>query len=74
MNNLPEVINAMKVVSYNVQNIIDSLYDMDNELDRDSVTIEDVMEYIEDWVIDDFGDSYGIIYQDENGNELDWDS
>lgn len=67
--NLPERINAMKVITYDVQNIVESIHDW-QEKEIDDITIEDVMEFIEDWVIDDFGDAYGVIYQDENGEEL----
>lgn len=66
---LPERINVMKVISYDVQQICEDIHAA-HEKPFDEITIEDCLDYIEDWVIDDFGDAYGVIYQDENGNEL----
>jgi hypothetical protein len=66
---LPERINAIKVVTYDVVQIVESLQGM-NDDDTYEPTIEEVLAYIEDWVYEDFGDSYGIVYQDEHGDEL----
>ncbi len=66
---LPERINAIKVVTYDVVQIVESLQAM-NDDDAYEPTIEEVLGYIEDWVYEDFGDSYGVVYQDENGEEL----
>ena len=74
---LPERINAIKVVTYDVVQIVESLQAMndygsrgDDNAEPYEPTLEEVLAYIEDWVYEDFGDSYGIIYQDENGEEL----
>ena len=69
---LPERINVMKVVSYDVAQIV---ADIKNERKafgnyNSNVSHEEVMERVEDWAADDFGSSYGLIYQDENGEEL----
>ena len=66
---LPERINAIKTVTYDVVQIVESLQAMNYD-DTYEPTVEDVLQYIEDWVYEDFGDSYGVIYQDENGDEL----
>lgn len=64
---MPKRINVMKVVTYDVEAI---RRDMHNDMGIDLDTVDDVMEYIEDWVADDFGGLSGLIFQDENGNEL----
>jgi len=74
---LPERINAIKTVTYDVTQIVESLQAMndygsrgDDDVEPYEPTIEEVLGYIEDWVFEDLGDSYGVIYQDENGEEL----
>lgn len=64
---LPERINAIKTVTYDVPELVKDLENAGAE----NVTIGDIIEYIEDWLTDDFGgDAYGVILQDENGEEL----
>lgn len=62
----------MKVISYDVEQIKQDIIDMHdyNGLVVPEITLEMCLDYIEDWVIDDFGDAYGVTYQDENGEEL----
>jgi hypothetical protein len=36
----------------------------------EDIDLEVVMEFIQEWVFEDFGGDSGIIFQDENGNEL----
>jgi hypothetical protein len=71
MSNLPERINAMKCITYDVQQIVESLM-AEQEIEAESVTIEMVMDRIESWVEEDFMNeaSDSTIYQDENGSEL----
>jgi len=66
---LPERINVMRVVSYDVQQLVDDIYNF-REMDTDEITIEDCLDWIQDWVREDFGTLDGLIYQDENGEEL----
>ena len=68
---LPERINAIKTVTYDVVQIVESLQAM-NDDDSYEPTLEEVMAYIEDWVYEDFynDDMSDIIFQDENGEEL----
>jgi len=63
---LPERINAIKTVTYDVPAIVESLEGMGME----DIDLDVVMEYIQEWVFEDLGDSYGIVFQDENGEEL----
>ena len=72
MNQLPERINAMKVVSYDVQQIVESLM-AENEIEASEVTLEIVLDRVSDWVEADFtylDNASDVIYQDENGEEL----
>ena len=68
MTKLPERINAMKVVSYDVQEIVDYI---SNGLEKpiEDITLEDVLDWIEDDVDIDVAGS-NVIFQDENGEEL----
>lgn len=90
MTELPERINVMKVVSYTVGDIVSQIMtDREANVWTNSrgqtgghsglteVTLEDVMNVIENWVKDDFGCGWGhdiglgdLIFQDENGEEL----
>ena len=66
---LPTQINVLRAVSYDVSGIIESI--KENEPDAE-ITIESILDYIEDWVEADFGGlTKGLIYQDENGQEID---
>jgi hypothetical protein len=65
---LPERINAMKVATYDVQEIIGYISDgLDKPVEE--ITLEDVLEWIEDDVDMDIA-GHNVIFQDENGEEL----
>jgi hypothetical protein len=68
MSNLPERINVIKTVTYDVPAILDDIKKMG--MDYDIQTVDDVMEFIEDWVADDFGGLWNLVFQDENGESL----
>ena len=63
---LPSRINVIKVITYNVESIRRDAHNAGLPLD----TVDDVLEFIEEWVEEDFGSLSGLIFQDENGNEL----
>lgn len=65
---LPERINVIKTITYDVPAILDDIKKMG--MDYDIATVDDVMEFIEDWVAEDFGSLDNLIFQDENGTEL----
>jgi hypothetical protein len=71
MDTLPKRINAMKCITYDVKQIVESLM-AEQEIEAESVTIEMVMDRIESWVEEDFMNDVAdsTIYQDENGEEL----
>lgn len=75
-NELPQRINVMKVVTYDVQKIVEDVHECHGTPFED-ITIEDCLTWISDWVADDFSCGYGhtadtgdLIFQDENGEEL----
>ena len=67
---LPERINVMKVISYDVQDIVRTLTENDDT--PREVSLEEVMEQVEAWVQEDFPAERlkDLIIQDENGEEL----
>jgi hypothetical protein len=65
---LPERINAMKVASYDVQEIVGYISDC-LEKPIEEITLEDVLEWIEDDVNMEIAGS-NVIFQNENGEEL----
>jgi len=84
MSDLPERINVMKVVSYDVAGIVQQLQDeRDSEIiyDKDGsrrlsadepFTIEQIIDRVESYVEDDFAGMRlsELIFQDEDGNDL----
>ena len=84
MTDLPERINVMRVVTYDVASIIEQLQaERDSEVvyDRhtphrlsadEPFTIDDVLGRIESYVEDDFAGMRlsELVFQDENGNDL----
>ena len=71
VNELPERINVMKVISFVVSDVVELIVS-ENPDSTSEVTIEDVMERVEGWAQEDFGveNARFLIYQDENGEEL----
>jgi hypothetical protein len=85
MSELPERVNVMRVVSYNVADYIERIkdnrasgviYDRSGSrsiADDSPITIEEVIDLIENDCYDDFAGEVRLselIFQDENGNEL----
>ena len=65
MKTLPERINAIKTITYDVPFIVESLESMGME----DIDLDVIVEYIQEWIYEDFGDN-DVILQDENGEEL----
>lgn len=81
MSELPERINVMKLVTYVVGDIVAEMCNPDtgwiNGLTDatpkpDEVTIEMIMEYIDNWVQEDFPAERikDLIFQDQDGEDL----
>ena len=70
MSKLPERVTAMLVVSYDVADIASEV-SLSNNIDKSEVTLEDVMDILETWASEDLSNTRNrIIYQDEDGNEI----
>ena len=74
VKNLPERINVMKVLTYDFQKISDDMFEATG---LRPITAAEAVDWIEDWVREDFGCGHGhepalrdLIFQDENGEEL----
>jgi hypothetical protein len=69
MSDLPERINVIRTVSYDVPKIVGDLQEMNME----NIDLDVVMEYIQEWVYEDMSSPpsrHDIVYQDENGEEV----
>jgi hypothetical protein len=66
---LPERINVIRTVSYDVPKIVGDLQEMNME----DIDLDVILEYIQEWVVEDMTaplSRHDIVYQDENGEEL----
>lgn len=72
MSQLPERINAIKVISYNVPDLVDAIVELNNgEITKDDVTLDELLDLVSGWADEDMTNAPNkIIYQDENGEEL----
>ena len=67
---LPERINAMRLVYYDVKQLVTDMAEA-SQKDQSEITLDEVMGVIADYATEDLASSYmRIIYQDENGEEL----
>lgn len=71
---MPERINVMKVVTYDVKKISDDMFEATG---LRPIHAAEVVDWIEDWIKEDFGCGYGhevrldsLIFQDEDGNDI----
>lgn len=74
---LPQKINAMRVVTYDVnEEMIEDILESNNLSSKEEITTEHLIEHVGDWAIDDLSSTYnGTIFQDQNGNNLQvWES
>lgn len=72
-DNMPERINVMKVITYDVSKVIQDMKDAG----FDNPTVDDVVNHVTEYAKDDMGCVWGhdavtgdLIFQDENGVEL----
>ena len=72
MKTLPKEIVATRTFVYDVQDIVNSLIIDDENREASDVTLEEVVDYIQDQLVDDFGNLYNfnIHLSDEDGKEL----
>jgi len=65
-------INVMHLITYDVADIVQQLREDNRVGDNDDLvlTLDDVLERISTMAEDDFGYKAGLIYQDQDGNNL----
>lgn len=63
---LPEYITAIRTITYNTQEIRESLHDFYD--DPADIRDEEILQMVEDWAYEDLGDGYRLL--DEQGDEL----
>jgi hypothetical protein len=67
MEELPTYINVTRVITYNVKDMQDLIYELENE----EVGLDQIIERIEDDISEYFtGSLKDLIWTDENGDEL----
>lgn len=69
METMPERINVIRTLSYDVESVIKDL----GEMEVDPIDLETVINYIAEWVEEDMRapiSRHDITYLDENGQEL----
>jgi dTDP-glucose pyrophosphorylase len=67
---LPERINAIYTITYNVGEVRESLAEL-NEIEPSEVKDYEITNLIDTWLAEDFH-GHEVILQDENGEEVDW--
>ena len=73
METMPKRINVMKVISYDVEKVMEQL----NNDGVSNPSFDDILERVREYTVDDFSCGWGheadpdeLTYQDENGEEL----
>lgn len=63
------IVTAQKNISYNVDEVRSSIAELNN-IPIEEATVEEAVALIWEWVVEDFGDSYGVVLLDEEGKEV----
>jgi uncharacterized protein YgfB (UPF0149 family) len=66
MKTLPKELHLSRTVSYDVENIAGFILDMDCNRDPQSITLDEIIDYIKDWVYEDFGTMQNFFVRIEN--------
>ena len=68
---LPKVIKATRELTYSVNEELLEIIAEINEVEVDEVTLEQLVEHISDWAIEDLASSeVTVVLRDENGVEI----
>ena len=69
---LPEQIHASRHMYYDVEDIVQTILDMDTDKSREDVTLEEVLDFVLDYVYEDFSTliDFEPILEDNEGNLL----
>ncbi len=71
MSDLPEKVNAIHVITYDVNEVRRSLAELNN-IDQVDVRDYEITDLINTWIAEDFGNVGNLTLQDENGEEVNW--
>lgn len=63
------IVNAVKTITYNVNAIRETIAEM-NCIPVEDVPMQEALDMLDQFVIEDFGDSYGVVLLDEDGEQL----
>ena len=69
---LPKEIVATRTFMYDVAGIVEDMMIMDMNLQEENITLEVIVDHIQDWLVEDFGtlNDFNIHLSDEDGKEL----
>lgn len=63
------IVTAQKNVSYSVDEVRSTIAEL-NDISIEETSVEEAIALIWDFITEDFGDSYGVVLVDEEGNEV----
>lgn len=63
------IVTAQKNISYNVDEVRNTIAEL-NQIPIEDVPVREALDLIWDFITEDFGDSYGVVLLDEEGNEV----
>jgi hypothetical protein len=55
MITLPKELHLSRNLAYDTQNIIENIMEMDMERDPDTITLDEIIDFVKDWAYEDFG-------------------
>ena len=63
------IVTAQKNISYSVDEVRSTIAEL-NDIPIEETSVEEALALIWDFITEDFGDSYGVVLLDEEGNEV----
>ena len=63
------IVTAQKNISYDVNDVRDTLAELNN-IQFEDTSIEEALNIIWEWVVEEFGGSDGVVLLDEDGREV----
>lgn len=63
------IVTAQKNISYDVNDVRDTIAEL-NGIPFEDTSVDEALKIIWGFITEDFGDSYGVVLLDEEGNEL----
>ena len=63
------IVTAQKNISYSVDEVRSTIAEL-NDISIEETSVEEALALIWDFITEDFGDSYGVVLLDEEGQEV----